>query len=179
MAQTRRRWLGLESIKVGDVALSTIGHYITTTLTQIECIVPGSARLGIDIPDVTDIMCEDDADPDISVSNVTQAKVIEFSTIDMSTTNLVLAFGGTVSGQIYLFPTAPDNIREKGVELITEIINDTKFKVQVGTALMLGGSEQPMARLSPTAGQLDFSFKVMKSLSVGGTLAPPLKMSTV
>lgn len=179
MAQSRRRWLGLESIKVGDVSLNSLAAYVSSTMTQIECIVPGSARLGIDIPTVTDIMCEDSADPDISVSNLTAAKVIEFSTVDMSTSNLLLAFGGTVSGQTYLWPTAPDNIREKSMELITEIVNDTKFKIEVGTALMLGGSEQPMARLSPVAGQIDFSFKIMKSIASTGTLAPPLKMTSV
>ena len=113
------------------------------------------------------------------ISNITAPIVVEFATRDMSTTNLVLAFGGTASGQVYTWPTAPDNIREKSLVLKTEIVNDTYFKIEIGTALLTAGADNPMVRLSPETGQLQFSFKVMKSLSGTGSLAPPMKMTSV
>ena len=176
------RWLGLTSIQFGDTT-GRLANYVPSnaSMTAIENIVPGTARFVIEMPDRARIYVEDDSDPDIVVSNLQAAKFLEFSTRDMSTAVLIAAFGGTASGGVfpYLWPTAPDNLREKSAVITTEVVNNSYFKIEIGKCLISGGADLRMFRQDPDTGEVSFRFDIMKVVTDEGSILPPLKIHSV
>ena len=174
------RWLGLESIKLGVVALSTLSDYMPSTFTTILNFVPDSAKLMIEIPDEVEILVEDSPDPDIVLSNGSLKKTVEFATRDMDSSSVLInAFGGSATGETYSFPTTSTSIRVKAIECITEDVNGYHYKVQIPKANVRAGAELRMYNTNPDTGEIGFQCTVQKAVTTGGTAVAPMRMARI
>ena len=174
------RWLGLESIKLGVVGLASSANYMPTTFTTILNIVPDSAKIMFEVPAEVEILVEDSPDPDIVLSNGSIKKTIEFATRDMDSSSVLLnAFGGSVSGETYSFPTDSTSIRVKAIECKTEVVNGYYYKVQIPKANVRAGAELRMYNTNPDTGEVGFQCTVQKAVTAGGTILAPMKIIRV
>lgn len=114
------RFLGLDSIAFGPALIATAGMPTVGNYTSITAIVPGSARLVIEQPGVTEFMIEDSDYPDITV-NTQGAKYIEFSTQDMDQQNFYFGMGGVTTATLWKAPVDALGSNEKSVKAYTKI----------------------------------------------------------
>jgi len=157
------RLIGLETVKIGPSL---------TTLVTIQYIVPDSAHLVLNAASVADLFCEDFEYPDVQIITGGK-KTIEFATRDMSTTMMVQAFGGSVSGtSIWKSPHTAIAIAERAFELTSKLISAKQLKFEIARASLYAGGELRFAKTE--SGQITFTADVLLPPT---TANAPIKMT--
>jgi len=176
------RLVGLTSIKYGEV--NTTSYVMTTTLTTISNIVPGTAVLAMEMPTNTNYFTEDSDYPDIVVPEQGR-KMIEWSTRDMQASNLTLALGGsavsnTTAGTfVWSAPTASIGVVEKAIEAVSKTYSGKTFTFAIPVANLVGGGDLRFSNKGATEpGVLNFSAEVVMGEDANGDNVVPITATT-
>ena len=132
------RLIGLESILVGDARTEDPG--MPNTLTTVGNIVPGSAKLAIEVPGKTELDVEDSDFADIIV-NTRGAKMFEFATRDMALKFFRLGMGGSVNtgNTLWRASNTAFVVNEKAIKATSKSFGGKKLEIEcVRTALRQG-----------------------------------------
>ena len=169
---SKYRLVGLTSVKYGDV--NTTSYVMTTTLTTVANIVPGTAILALEMPTNTNYFTEDSDYPDIVVPEQGR-KMIEFSTRDMKLSYLTLALGGSATGTVWSAPTAPIGVVEKAFELVSKSYGGNTYTFAIPVANLVGGGDLRFSNKGATEpGVLNFSAEVVMGEDANGDNVSPI-----
>lgn len=164
------RVVGLASLRMGENSPSGCTTYMVGdgSLNTLANFVPDSAHLLLDPETTTDFFVEDKSEVDCQAK--TQGKkTIEFSTRDMGNTLMTYLFGGRASGvTVFIAPVTAQVITERGFEVITQPINNKKFKILIPRASVAVGGDLRFGKTE--TGTLTVTATIMNP--PGGTVAP-------
>ena len=156
------RIVGLEKVEYGTV---TAG-YTMPSVTEIDHIVPESAKLIFETPEPTRFYTENSDDVDVEIAG-RAAKSVEFATVDMGFDTIVLAFGGSTSGTAWSAPTTATLTTQKALRLTTKEYNGTQYEIDIPNAALRAGGELQFSKNA--VGQIAFAASVLKC---GDTTSP-------
>ena len=123
---------GVESIKIGPAgANGTMG----ASLTRITPIAEGSVSFTIPARAKTEIRAEDVTGSVASISTDGDATTFIFDSLDLDNATCLLLFGGSITGNIYSYPTNPES-QELSIELTTKLIGGKRsiFRIPLTSA---------------------------------------------
>lgn len=124
-----KRSIGLQSLKIGDIA-SDGG--MGNTLSVLGVTYKDSCELTQEDPEITNIECEESDDP-VETIEVIGARTLKWSIMDYNPQTLVKVLGGEVTGTgtevdpyIWNAPSSSPSI-EKSIELVSK--SGVKFQI--------------------------------------------------
>lgn len=138
------RLIGLTKVEVGLCITTT--YRMTTTFTTILNVIPGTAKMALPVPAITDYLTEDSDYPDVSVAEAGESTV-EFATRDMLASFFSLGMGGTAGATVWKASTTAVGVIERSLKLTSKAYQGKKFTIEI-----------PRAELSASAA-LNFSNK--------------------
>lgn len=165
------RLIGIDAIAIGTSRTTTTGG-MSATLTTIESIVPGSARLQLAMPAKTDLMVEDSDYPDITVYSAGE-KFVEFATRDMDPTLFELGLGGSTSGTTsWVADDTPVIVQEKCIRLKSKSYGGSYATIDIVRANLMAGADLQFTKTE--SGMLTFRADILRPLRADTD--PPIKI---
>ena len=159
-----KRAVGLESILIG--AVNTTTYAIPTgTLATIANIVPDTAKMIFENPEVLQFFVEDSDDVDVEILGNSK-KGLEFATYDMSLDNFVLAFSGTTGATLFTAPVTAIIAIRRAARITTKEYNGIKLQFDIPNCSLRAGGDLKFSKSGP--GSIAFQGTILKC----GTTAP-------
>lgn len=153
---SKRRLLGLESIKMGDCgADGAMGG----SLTALGHFVQESAILTFPEPDKTEIIDEEADEPDLIILTRSGAKNLVFGTRDMETASLIRAFGGSENVDGGWDAPVETFIKEQSVEIKTKVVNGRRKVIKIPKAAISASFDGKFTKKDP--GVINYSIDVL------------------
>jgi hypothetical protein len=135
--------VGLKICRFGD-AVASLDAMVDTSLTQLSRTLRGTAQFTSDADTVTDIYCEEEDEPILSVTTQYGLKTLQLNFVDMDPETLAKVFGGTVSettkiidGKTYNAKVFTPPVQSDDIYMAVRAITKKNFVIDIPKAKII------------------------------------------